>query len=206
MWEILRCAGIEPAPRRARESWRELLRAQAAGIVACDFLTVDTVRLRRLYVLVFVDLASRRVHLAGITTNPTWEWVTQQARNVIADLGQMKFLIRDRAAKFSKRSTTCSAPKASGSSALPSRRLEPTPSASAGLGRYARLLIFGRGHLIHVLAEYADHFNRRRPHRSMGQRAPLGWDQPPKTTVAKLTHIRRRDRLGGLIHEYEMVA
>ena len=102
VWEILRQAGIEPAPRRAGESWREFLRAQAAGIVACDFLTVDTVLLRRLYVLVFVELASRRVHLAGITANPSWEWVTQQARNVIADLGSLRFLIRDRDAKFPK--------------------------------------------------------------------------------------------------------
>jgi len=102
VWGILQRAGIDPAPRRAAESWRGFLRAQAAGIVACDFLPVDTVLLRRLYALVFVELANRRVHLAGITVNPTWEWVTQQARNIIADLGRVKFLIRDRDAKFSR--------------------------------------------------------------------------------------------------------
>jgi len=79
VWEMLQRAGIEPAPRRAGDSWIGFLRAQASGIVACDFLTVDTVLLRRLYVLVFVELASRRVHLGGVTANPTWDWVTQQA-------------------------------------------------------------------------------------------------------------------------------
>jgi transposase len=84
VWSILRRAGIDPAPRRSSESWREFLRAQAGGIVACDFFTVDTVLFRRLYVLVFIELATRQVYLAGVTSNPTGEWATQQARNIIA--------------------------------------------------------------------------------------------------------------------------
>ena len=83
VWSILQQSGIEPAPRRSSETWREFLRAQASGIVACDFFTVDTVLFRRLYVLVFIELATRQVYLAGITANPTGEWATQQARNII---------------------------------------------------------------------------------------------------------------------------
>lgn len=161
--------------------------------------------------LVFVELASRRVHLAGITANPTWEWVTQQARNVIADLGQVKVVIRDRDAKFNK----------SFDDVFRSENIRiirtpiKAPRANAVCERWIgslrrecrdRLLIFGRGHLLHRLTEYVDHFNRHRPHRSLGQRAPQDWDQPPQTAATKLTNIRRRDRLGGLIHEYEMVA
>jgi putative transposase len=83
VWSILRQAGIEPVPRRSSETWSEFLRAQARGIVACDFFTVDTVLFRRLYALVFIELATRRVYLAGITANPSGDWATQQARNIV---------------------------------------------------------------------------------------------------------------------------
>jgi hypothetical protein len=121
VWTILRQAGIAPVPRRSSETWREFLRAQASGIVACDFLTVDTLLFRRLYVLVFIELATRQLHLAGITTNPTAEWVTQQARNVVHTFveraGPIRFLIHDRDSKFAAaRSTRCSEPRASGRS------------------------------------------------------------------------------------------
>ena len=96
--------GVSPSPRRASESWRAFLRAQATGIVACDFVTVDTVFFRRLYVLVFIELSTRIVHVAGITARPSGEWVTQQARNMIEMLTEraspMRFLIRDRDTKF----------------------------------------------------------------------------------------------------------
>jgi len=211
VWEILDRAGIEPTPHRVGETWRGFLRAQAAGIAACDFLTVDTVLLRRLYVLVFVELASRGVYLAGVTANPSWEWVTQQARNVIADLGQVKFLIRDRDAKFSKSFDEVF--RSEGIRII--RTPIKAPRANAVCERWIgslrreyidRLLIFGRGHLVEVLTEYVDHFNRHRPHRSLGQRAPQDGDQPPRMTPASLTDIRRRDRLGGLLHEYEWAA
>jgi hypothetical protein len=136
---VLRAHGLDPAPRCIQTSWRSFLRQQATGIVACDFFTVDTVFLRRVYVLFFVELASRRLHLAGVTTHPTGWWAAQQARNIAAVLNDeataFKFLTRDRDAKFTRafddvwRSTGAEiirtpvqAPNASSSSGPPNQR------------------------------------------------------------------------------------
>src|SRR5881409_3658608 len=103
VWNILHRHGIDPAPRRASVSWRQFLRQQAAGILECDFFTVDTLWLRRLHVLFFIELERRRVHLAGVTANPNGAWVAQQARNLImtaADQERPRFLVRDRDSKF----------------------------------------------------------------------------------------------------------
>jgi putative transposase len=125
----LRRHGVDPTPRPTATTWRAFLRQQATGIVACDFLTVDTVWLRRLYVLFLIELATRRVHLAGVTANPTGMWATQQARNLLLVLDErgrrLRFLTRDRDVKFCCGSTTCSAPRApSASDAGPSTERE----------------------------------------------------------------------------------
>jgi putative transposase len=126
VWEILRAAGIDPAPRRSGPTWRQFLRAQAAGIVAVDFLHVDTVLLRRIYVLVFIEHGTRRMYLGGVTAHPSGDWTVQQARNLALALGErfggIKFLVRATADQTSPpRSTPSSRPLAPGSCARPSR-------------------------------------------------------------------------------------
>jgi putative transposase len=104
VWEILHAAGIDPAPQRSGPTWRQFLSAQAHRVLACDFLTVDTVLLRRIYVLIFVEHGTRRLHIAGATAHPTGAWVAQQARSLAMDLGErmdaLRFLLRDRDSKF----------------------------------------------------------------------------------------------------------
>lgn len=215
VWQVLRCSGILPAPRRASESWRSFLRAQAAGSVACDFLTVDTVFLRRLYLLAFIEVRSRIVHLAGTTANPTGEWVTQQARNLVCALResapQFRFLIHDRDTNFTAAFDEVFRPEGVKVIRSPVR----APRANAVMERWFgtlrrecldRLLIVGRRHLQRVLCDYVDHYNAHRPHRSLDQRSPHRLTAPKPPTVLDPDAVRRRERLGGLIHEYEIAA
>lgn len=220
VWTILREAGIEPAPRRLETSWTEFLRRQAASIIECDFLTVDTIFLKRFYILFFIELASRRVHLAGVTANPDGAWVTQQARNLIMRLDDhgvsVRFLIRDRDSKFTRdfdqifRSEGIRVIKAP----------VQAPRARAHAERWVgslrqecldRLLIVGRRHLEHVLGVYVPHYNTHRPHRALDQQPPVakpppGGERAPSGEPLQLDRLRRRDRLGGLLHEYELAA
>jgi putative transposase len=211
----LRRHGLDPAPRRAPGTWRAFLRQQAAGIIACDFFTVDTVWLRRLYVLVFIELDSRRVYLAGVTANPDRAWVTQQARNLLLVLDErgrrLRFLLRDRDAKFSRSFDDVF--RAEGLEVL--RTPVQAPKANAYAERWVRtvraecldwLLIVGRGHLERVLRVYVKHYNEHRPHRALELEAP---DRPFGLAVVgedRQGRVRRRDLLGGLIHEYHRAA
>ena len=213
VWQILKDAGIDPAPRRTGQTWRVFLKAQAKTILATDFFHVDTVLLRRLYVLFFIEHGTRRVRLAGITAHPTGEWVAQQARNLLMDLGDQadgfRFLIRDRDAKFTAAfdavfaaagvriiKTPVQAPRAN---AIAERWI-----ASARRECLDRMLITGERHLRLVLGEYADHYNSHRPHRALQQGPPAGRPHPPAPGAN--VRVLRRDRLGGLIHEYSQVA
>ena len=216
VWAILRRHGIDPTPRRSGPTWSEFLRAQAATMLACDFFTVDTVLLRRLYVLFFIEIETRKVYVTGVTAKPVGEWVTQQARNlsfVLADRPRAaRFLIRDRDTKFTASFDEVFRSEGIGIIKTPIR----APRANAFAERFVgtvrrecldRFLIFGRRHLEQVLVEYLAHYNQHRPHRSLEQRAPhhMGVKLTPVEEPDPM-HLRRSDVLGGLIHEYRLVA
>jgi putative transposase len=213
IWKILHDAGINPAPNRHGQTWHAFVAAQAHTILAADFFHIDTVFLRRLYVLFFIEHHTRRVHLAGITAHPTGAWVAQQARDLLMNLGDqsatLKFLIRDRDAKFTAAfdavftaigvriiKTPVRAPRAN---AIAERWI-----GSARRECLDRMLIAGERHLRLVLGEYAYHYNTHRPHRTLSQHPPAGRADPPAKGAC--IRVLRRDRLGGLIHEYAQVA
>jgi transposase InsO family protein len=215
VWSILQQAGIDPAPRRSTETWQEFLHAQASSIVACDFFTVDTVLFRRLYVLVFIELATRQVHLAGITTTPTGEWATQQARNIVETFiertGPIRFLIHDRDSKFTAAFDEVFRTEGIRAIQTPVRAPNANAFAERWIGTVRRecldrLLIVNRRHLERVLPVYVEHYNTHRPHRSLQQRPPTGNPQPDPAPLGALDGVRRQDVLGGLIHEYKRAA
>jgi putative transposase len=217
VWEILHAAGIDPAPRRAGPTWRQFLHAQAAGILAVDFLHADTVLLKRLYILVFIEHGTRRMHLGGVTANPTGEWTVQQARNLALSLGErfedISFVIRDRGSNF-----TCSFDavfQATGARILPTAvqapRMNATCERLVGTLRHEvldRVLIVSERHLGAVLTEYQVHYNTARPHQGIAQRVPDGEHDAPRATVTDIDtqQIRRKPVLGGLINEYTHAA
>ncbi len=207
---LLARARLDPAPRRAGPSWREFLHVQAASIVACDFFTVESVFLRRYYALFFIAHSSRRVWLAGCTSNPSSPWVTQQARNLALDFSQqgVRFLIRDRDSKYSGPFDEVFRSEGIRIVKTPVR----APQANAIAERFVRtvrsecldwLLILNRRHLESVLRIYVDHYNRERPHRALELRPP---DPGEPQEGSHVDTIHRRDRLGGLIHEYHRAA
>jgi len=213
VWQILNDAGIDPARTRAGQTWRAFLAGQATTILAADFFHVDTVFLRRLHVLFFIEHGTRRVHLAGITAHPTGEWVTQQARNLLMNLEDhahgLKFLIRDRDAKFTAAFDAVFAAVGVRIIKTPVRAPRANAIAERWVGSARRecldrILVTGERHLRLVLSEYLGHYNTHRPHRTLRQNSPAGRAHPP----AEVTGMRvlRRDRLGGLIREYAQVA
>jgi transposase InsO family protein len=206
--KVLLESGLLPAPERGASSWRAFLRAQAAGMLACDFLTVETAFLRRIYVLFFISLATRRIEFIACTSNPDGDWVAQQARNLVMQLGEQqpfRFLVHDRDAKFSHAFDEVF--RTEGIRVI--RTPVQAPNANAHAERWVRtvradcldrILILGRRHLERVLRVYRQHYNEHRPHRALRLMPPGGRDPIGLAATARL---RRRDLLGGLIHEYE---
>ena len=209
--KVLRRHHLLPAPRRGQRSWRQFIRQHANQILATDFFTVDTVWLTRLYVLFFIELGTRRVHLAGCTFHPTGAWVVQQARNLAWKLqeGELtaKFLLRDRDSKFTTAFDDVFRSEAIEVIRLPYRSPRANYFVERWIGTARRelldyLLFFGRHHLERVLLEFTDHYNHARPHQSLGQRPPFRNAEVIPLTAPTAGPVERRDRLAGLLHEY----
>jgi putative transposase len=211
----LRAAGLGPAGRRREMSWREFVRTHRQSLLAVDFFTVETIWLQRLFVLFFIELGSRRVHSAGCTTNPTAEWVSQQARHVswsLADRSEpIRFLIRDRDQKFTDQFDEI----------FRTDRIEivPTPfrapQANGIAERFVRtartecldwLLVLNQQHLERSLQMFVEHYNRHRPHRALSLTPPEGRRPVNSPSGFSDARILRRDRLGGVVHEYVLAA
>jgi putative transposase len=208
---------VPPAPQRNELSWRDFLRQHAATTLACDFFTVETAWLKRIYVLFFISLERRRVEFVTCTANPTGVWAAQQARNLLMDFDDreqpFRFLIHDRDTKFSGGFDHVF--RSEGITVI--RTPIQAPNANAHAERWVgsvrrecldRLLIFGHGQLEHVLRVYTRHYNRHRPHRALALYPPGRVDGIPLALVRAPPDQQpiRRDLLGGLIHEYEHAA
>jgi putative transposase len=217
VWEILHEAGIDPAPQRTSDTWATFLRSQAHALIAADFFEMTTLTGTRLYVLAVIEQATRQVRVLGATAHPTAAWVTQTARNLVMDLDDagrhVKYLIRDRDGKFPALFDAILAD--AGITVVPSGVRMPRMNSIMERWIQAcrhelldRTLIWNQAHLLHALREYERHHNQHRPHRGIANARPLQPLPEPLTDPATLTGlcIRRHDRLGGLLHEYDHAA
>jgi len=217
VWEILKDAGLDPAPERTSDSWAAFIRSQAEAILAADFFEAVTLTGARMYVLAVIEHATRRVRILGATAHPTTAWVTQVVRNLVMDLQdtgcQARFLIRDRDGKY----------PASFDAILADAGIRVVlsgvqmPRMNAIMERWIqscrhelldRILAWNQTHLLHALHQYEKHYNAHRPHRGIANARPLHPLPEPITDLATVTQldVRRRDRLGGIIYEYQHAA
>jgi putative transposase len=213
VWSILRAHGLDPAPGRSGPTWSQFLTAQAQGIVACDLFHIDTVTLKRLYVFFTVEHATRRVRILGVAAHPTGQWLTQLARNLMTDLEdagtRVRFLIRDRDTTFVSSFDAVFTSVGADVIKIPVRAPRANAIAERFVGSVRRelldqVLILSTAHARQVLLEYEEHFNTHRPHRSLGQAAPLR--ALPPASAGPGGCVVRSDRLGGVLHEYVQVA
>ena len=216
VWEILKDAGIDPAPERASSTWAAFLRSQAEALLACDFFETVTLGGARMYVLAMIEHRTRRIRVLGATAHPTAWWVAQAARNLVMDLQdtgcRARYLIRDRDGKFRGLFDAVLA-DAGIQVVLTGVRM---PRMNALMERWVqtcrrelldRTLIWNQRHLLRALREFEDFYNEHRPHRSLNG-APLRPAPELLTEPSRLDQldILRRDRLGGILHEYRHAA
>jgi len=217
VWEILKANGVEPAPRRDRQSWASFLRVQAHALLAADFFETQTVTGTRRYVFAVIEHASRRIRVLGATAHPTAAWTAQLARNLVMDLqdagATTRYLIRDRDSRYTAASDAVLADDGIAVTKTGIR----IPRMNAIMERWIRscraelldrVLIVNQAHLLHALREYETFYNTHQPHRALDAAAPLRPLRPLITEPAWLSRldIRRRDRLGGILHEYQHAA
>jgi putative transposase len=216
-WEILKEAGIDPAPQRASSTWADFLRSQADALLACDFLETVTLSGARLYVFAVTEHASRRIRILGATAHPTAMWVTQAAKNLVTDLEdagcRARFLIRDRDGKFP--ALFDAVLKDAGIEVvLSSVRIPRMNSITERLVQTCRrelldrTLIWNQRHLLHALREFEDFYNTHRTHQDIANARPLRPKPVPINDPEQTTHldVRRREQLGGILHEYQHAA
>jgi putative transposase len=217
VWEILQQAGIDPAPERTTATWASFLRSQAGALLACDFFETVTLADARLYVLAVIEHASRRIRVLGATPHPSASWVAQAARNLVMDLEdagiRARFLIRDRDGKFPCLFDAILA-DAGIETVLSGVQM---PRMNAIMERWVqtcrrelldRTLIWNQAHLLHALREFEQFYNSHRPHQGIANARPLRALPPPipEPDAATRLHVHRRDRLGGILHEYRHAA
>jgi putative transposase len=217
VWEILQQAGIDPAPERTSTTWASFLRSQADALLACDFFETVTLGGARLYVLAVIEHASRRIRILGAASHPAASWLAQAARNLVMDLqdtgSRARFLIQDRDGKFPD--VFDDVLKDAGIEIVLSG--VQMPRMNSIMERWVqtcrhelldRTLIWNQRHLLHSLREFEHFYNEHRPHRTLRAAAPLRPLPEPITDPERIAHldVRRRDRLGGTLHEYRHAA
>ncbi len=217
VWEILQEAGVDPAPERSSSTWADFLRSQADALLACDFFETVTLPGARMYVLAVIEHASRRIRMLGATAHPTSAWVAQAAKNLAMDLEDVgcraRYMIRDRDGKFPALFDAVLA-DAGIEVVLSGVRM---PRMNSIMERWVqtcrrelldRTLIWNHRHLLHALREFEQFYNAHRPHQGIANARPLHPLPAPIDDPDTLTRldIRRRDRLGGLLHEYQHAA
>jgi transposase InsO family protein len=218
VWEMLKAAGVDPAASRTTVTWAEFLRSQAEAVLAMDFIETVTLTGARQYILAVVHHAGRRVRVLGTTAHPTHAWVTQAVRNLLMDLedagslARVRFLIRDRDGKYPVLIDEI----LGGAGVVTILTGVRVPRMNSIMERWVktlraelldRMLIWNEAHLRRALREYERHYNQHRTHRSLAAAAPLrAPPQPLEPDRIERLAIRRRDRLGGVLHEYRHAA